>query len=233
MNILAIDTTTTNASVSIQKENNIFYNEINNPITHSEKLLPLIDKTLKEANISLKDVSLLACLNGPGSFTGIRIGLSTIKAFSQVNETPIFSISSLEAIAYLAFLSNSSKTDGYYVSMLDAKNGRVYYAIYELDSNHIMTACIKIGNDILDTALSSLSFPSQKTIYFAGNLGEEMCKTIQKQYPNSSFFSCYPTASDLIQIYHLQKNPITYNAYQLNAIYARPSQAERIKNETH
>lgn len=233
MNILAIDTTTTNASVSIQKENNIFKNEINNPITHSEKLLPLIDKTLKEANMNLKDVSLLACLNGPGSFTGIRIGLSTIKAFSQVNETPIFSISSLEAIAYLAYLSNPSKEDGYYVSMLDAKNGRVYYSIYELDNNHLMTPYIKIGNDMLDTALSSLSFSSQKTICFAGNLGDEMCKTIQKYYPNSSFFSCYPTASDLIQIYHLQKNPTTYNAYQLNAIYARPSQAERIKNETH
>lgn len=104
MNILAIDTTTKTASVSVKTNNNIYTDSIQNEITHSEKLLPLIDKVLTNSKLNLKDISMLACINGPGSFTGIRIGLSTIKAFSQVQNINIFSINSLELLAYSTML---------------------------------------------------------------------------------------------------------------------------------
>ena len=84
MNILSIDTTTKVAGVSLQYNNEITKKSLSNEVTHSEKLLPLIDEILNENNISLKDIDMYACINGPGSFTGIRIGLSTLKAFSFV-----------------------------------------------------------------------------------------------------------------------------------------------------
>ena len=84
MNILSVDTTTKEASVSLRCDKTTVTNSIKNEITHSEKFLPLIDKTLKESKLSLKDIDKFALLNGPGSFTGIRISLATIKAFCQV-----------------------------------------------------------------------------------------------------------------------------------------------------
>ena len=63
MNVLAIDTTTKTASVSIKNDNTLFMDKVENEITHSEKLLPLIDKVLNEANIKISDISTLACIN--------------------------------------------------------------------------------------------------------------------------------------------------------------------------
>ena len=91
MNILAIDTTTRNACVCLKYKDEVIEKNIENNITHSEKLLPLIDDVLTEKNITLDDIDMFFAINGPGSFTGIRIGLATIKAFAQVKEKKIFS----------------------------------------------------------------------------------------------------------------------------------------------
>ena len=99
MNILGIDTTTKTASCTILKEDKYFTKEITNEVTHSEKLLPIIHETLKENKLTLDNIDMFATINGPGSFTGIRIGLATIKAFAQVKDIDIFSISSIDLIA--------------------------------------------------------------------------------------------------------------------------------------
>ena len=90
MNILAIDTTTKKASVALKVQDKIIIKEIDNEITHSEKLLPLLDSVLKEANLMLKDIDLFVCVQGPGSFTGLRIGIATIKALAKVTQKPIY-----------------------------------------------------------------------------------------------------------------------------------------------
>ena len=102
MKILAISTSSSNASVSLL-ENDTVIKELNNTNerTHSEKLMPLIDELLKNCNISLSDIDLIACDVGPGSFTGIRIGVATVKAIAEVNQIPIAQCSSLEALSYI------------------------------------------------------------------------------------------------------------------------------------
>ena len=117
MNILGIDTTTKSASCSVLYNNNYYTKSVSNEITHSEKLLPIIDKTLNEANLNLDNIDLFATINGPGSFTGIRIGLATIKAFSQVKDIDIFSISSIDLISYVAF-KKSNEQEKYILSYL-------------------------------------------------------------------------------------------------------------------
>ena len=89
MNILGIDTTTKSASCTILKENEYYTKEVTNEITHSEKLLPIIHETLKENNLTLDNIDMFATINGPGSFTGLRIGISTVKAFSDVTKIPV------------------------------------------------------------------------------------------------------------------------------------------------
>lgn len=73
-------------------------------------MLPLIDEALKENNLSLNDIDMYSCINGPGSFTGIRIGLSTLKAFSFVDNKKIFSMSSLDLLSYVAYVNSKYYT---------------------------------------------------------------------------------------------------------------------------
>ena len=85
MKILAIDTSSKICSVSILEDNDVIIEKhTNDEKTHSQNLMPLVDEIFKESNLSLDDMGLLSCCLGPGSFTGIRIGIATIKAFADV-----------------------------------------------------------------------------------------------------------------------------------------------------
>lgn len=116
-----------------KKEKELYTDKIENEITHSEKLLPLIDKVLQNANLKISEVNKLACINGPGSFTGIRIGLATIKAIAQVKNLDIFSINSLELIAYTTFVKKGLQNNTNIISIISTNNDRVFivYIIYQ------------------------------------------------------------------------------------------------------
>ena len=160
MIILSISTSTNICSVCLGNENTIIKElSINDAKTHSENLMPLIDKLLKTTNYSLKDISYLACDVGPGSFTGIRIGIATIKAISEVHNIPIVPISSLQALSY-----NANISDGLICSMIDARNENIYYCIF--DKNHLPIQDLKAEH--IDDALNCLSKLNNK-ITFVGN----------------------------------------------------------------
>lgn len=234
MNILAVDTTTKDASVSLKTGGAILSYDINNEITHSEKLLPLIDKTLTNAGLTLKDIDKFALINGPGSFTGIRIGLSTLKAFSHTLDKDIFSISSLELIALSSYLKNKFEDEKYIATLIDAKNDRVYYSVYKVNFNNNnklnIENLMEIKNDIIDDALEAIKDALEKynlkleDIVFAG--------TAESKPNDLKFHEFYPTTEDLLEVMEKLESPekYTYNAFNLKAIYARPSQAERVKN---
>jgi len=97
LKILAIETSSPNCSVAILDDDNIIKELfIDNPKTHSEKLMPLIKEVLDTSNISLQSIDLLVCGIGPGSFTGVRIGIATIKAFSFALNIPAVGVQSEE-----------------------------------------------------------------------------------------------------------------------------------------
>lgn len=230
MNILGIDTTTKSASCSIFHNNNYYTKSISNEITHSEKLLPIIHETLKENNLTLDNIDMFATINGPGSFTGIRIGLATIKAFAQVKEIDIFSISSIDLISYVAF-KNSNQNEKYILSLIDARNNRVYYGLNKLVKNDngkiIIEKVMDVNNDLIEDALKNIQY---KDIIIAGDCVDKF-KDILSPISNN-LFNLYPTTEDLIQCYLEieNSNNYMYNAYNLDALYARPSQAERMSN---
>lgn len=235
MNILAVDTTTKSASVSVKTENSLYIDKVENEVTHSEKLLPLIDKVLIDANIDISKITNFACINGPGSFTGIRIGLATVKALAQVKNLDIFSINSLELIAYLTFLKcNVNKAN--IISIISTNNDRVFYAVYELEKceNKIKISSLSpIENDFIDEAVSNLdSF--YKTNSGAWGIGGNCVNRFEDLLLkfDCNKFDFYPDTNDCINVMDLvyDKNNYTFNAYSLKATYARPSQAERMKN---
>ena len=101
MKILAVDTSSKLCSVAILEDTNLIKKlELDNGLTHSETLMPLIKQLLNECELSLNDIDLLVSDIGPGSFTGIRIGVSTCKAFSDSLNIPCVGVSSLEVLAY-------------------------------------------------------------------------------------------------------------------------------------
>ena len=127
MKILAIDTSSKNAAVAIL-ENQDTIIELNNDDekTHSQKLMPMIDEAFKKSDLSLDDIDLVSCCLGPGSFTGVRIGIATAKAFADSKNIPTVGISSLEALAY------NLNQNGLICSLINANNGNVYAGLFEI-----------------------------------------------------------------------------------------------------
>ena len=100
MKILAIDTSSEICSVAILENDKLIdKNELDNGKTHSENLMPLLDELLKRNSLNIKNIEMLACCVGPGSFTGIRIGVSTIKPIAEVLNIKIATVTSLEVLS--------------------------------------------------------------------------------------------------------------------------------------
>ena len=242
MNILGIDTSTKKANVCLEYNGKTIDKSIDNEITHSEKLLPLIDEVLTSANASLKEIDYFACSAGPGSFTGIRIGIATIKAFAKVANTPIFNVSSLDILAY------AHHTSDYVISILDAKNTRIYYAVYKVknkNSTPYLEKLSEFANDTIDIALDKISsmLSNENTencsINIVGDCTDSykdvFIAKLQNNFENISTYSESLSANILnsmlnnyIQLGIADK--YTQNYLTLDAIYVRPSQAERAKN---
>lgn len=130
MKILAIDTSSKICSVAIL-ENDEVIDELNldDGKTHSENLMPLVDEILNKNNIDIKQIEMLACCVGPGSFTGIRIGVASIKPIAEVLDIKIASVTSLETLA--RNVENEEKI----VSLIDARNNQVYAGIFDKEYN--------------------------------------------------------------------------------------------------
>ena len=130
MKILCIDTSSKLCGVGIfENEKLIDKIELNNGLTHSETLMPILKQILEKNSLVLKDFDLIAVDIGPGSFTGIRIGVATAKAFSDSLTIPCVGIDSLEILAY------QIKEPSIVCSAIDCKNDNCYFALYEFKNN--------------------------------------------------------------------------------------------------
>jgi len=127
MIILAIDTATVSASVAVMDGDAVLY-ETNTTVRrhHGEGLMPMIDHVVTAAGIDLGDIGLFAVTVGPGSFTGLRVGISTVKGLALVNDAPIAAVSTLDALA-----AGAAPLSGSLCALMDAGRGDVYAAFYE------------------------------------------------------------------------------------------------------
>lgn len=131
---LAFDTSSRTAAVAVLKDDEILYDSvINTGLNHSETLMPEIDYALRQVRIKISDINLFACTIGPGSFTGLRIGVSTLKGLMTATGTRAAGVSSLAAVAL-----NPGITSKTICSMIDAGRGQVYVSQFKYDSNKIL-----------------------------------------------------------------------------------------------
>lgn len=173
MKILGIDSSSISCSVGVwDSEKNpkeISGKIINNGLTHSQTLLPMIDEVLKDAQITAKDVDLIAITKGPGSFTGLRIGMATAKGLAAPFDTPCVCVSTLEAIAYTA----CQQHEGVFCAVMDARCNQVYNALFEKHGDELIRICEDraITIEDLNKELKDLN----KSVVLCGD-GVEVCK---------------------------------------------------------
>ncbi len=195
--ILNIETATTNCSVAVAKNGKTLAlkEDYSQGFSHAERLHLYIDEVLKEAGIDSKLLDAIAVSKGPGSYTGLRIGVSSAKGLCFALNKPLISVNTLKSLAMQVHIS-----EGLIIPMLDARRMEVYSAVFDASNTQIR----ETQAEILDEN-SFTEYLNQGKVYFIGN-GVEKSKTIIK-HENAVFVDGkLPSANEM--------SLISYDKYQ-------------------
>ena len=206
--ILCIETSTEICSVALaQGERCAALQECNTNNSHAKNMIPFVEEVLRQANVSKNQLNAIAVGVGPGSYTGLRIGVSTAKGLAYSLDIPVIAISTLECIAepYL------TKAD-HCRPMIDARRMEVFTALYNHDGQLLEEPNAKI----VDEECFAEELTNFKTV-FCGN-GAEKCKEVLGKYPNALFQTDPLSARNMV--------PIAYRKFQAeqfeNVAYFEP-----------
>ena len=227
MKILALDSTADVGTVALCEDKKIIAQiTVNTGNTHSETLLPSVESVLQLSGVQISDVDLFACSTGPGSFTGVRIGVATIKGLAYGKNKTCASISTLEALAH-----NLEGFDGILCPVMNARRSQVYNALFECRGGKITRLCPDraISIEDLDKELSQID----DKIYLCGdgysitqaNLKVTKIEDVPYQL---RLANAYSVAICAIEKY--ERGELVTDT-KLVPIYLRPSQAERERLE--
>lgn len=225
MLILSVDSSSSTATCALVKDDEILGEiNLNNKKQHSVILMDLIDKILKEYDIDINSLDGFVISRGPGSFTGLRIGMATLKGLAFASNKPLTSISTLDALAY-----NVISFNGIICSIMDALRDNVYTCLYKNENNSLIPLikedCLSI--DELTNILKEKNLP----VIFVGDGAIKHKDYLKENLPNYSFapnHSNFPKASSVGELGIKKiKEGIIENIDSINPIYLRKSQAER------
>ena len=194
--ILNLETATTVCSVSLAKDGDLLaLKEQNGEYSHAENLTLFVEDVLRQANIKLSDIDAISVSKGPGSYTGLRIGVSTAKGLCYSLDKPLIAINTLLSLTNAQTASSKSKVESsvLFCPMLDARRMEVYCAIYDAAAN-----CIKeTAAEIIDENSFS-DFLKEHIIYFFGD-GVAKCKSVLSHNKNAVFIdNIFPSAKNMI-----------------------------------
>lgn len=227
MKILAIESSSITASVAFVVDDMLTAEyTINHKKTHSQTLLSMIDEICRMAEVEISSIELIAISNGPGSFTGLRIGSATGKGLGLAHNIPVVSVPTLEAMAY-----NYFGYDKLICPIMDARRGFVYTGVYEWpDGNHFQK---KIEQTIIsiDELIKQLNCFNQDII-FLGDAVEKYKSIIEANMINKFTFAPVHMNTQRAGSVALLGRVLYEKGESMNARdhlpeYLRPSQAER------
>ncbi|PWG05767.1 tRNA (adenosine(37)-N6)-threonylcarbamoyltransferase complex dimerization subunit type 1 TsaB [Polaribacter aquimarinus] len=193
--ILNIETATKNCSVSLARNGEILgIKELNNGnYSHAEVLHPYIVDVVKEANINYNQIDAVAVSKGPGSYTGLRIGVSAAKGLCFAFNKPLISIKTLTSLAHAIVIDN-----GIIVPMLDARRMEVYAAVYNDNYEQIRAIKAEIINEN-----SFSEYLKENKVYFLGD-GAQKCKEVIT-HKNAVFIdSKFPSAEEMAKLSYIK-----------------------------
>lgn len=231
MKILALDSSAICASASIAEDGKMtaVYTQ-KNGLTHSSTLLPMVDSLLKNAILSIDDIDMFAVSAGPGSFTGVRIGVSVIKGLAFGKNKICVPVSTLEA---LAFNAHGMTGDFLVVPVMDARRSQLYNAVFEYSDGKITRLC----EDRLISAaeLEKELAPCKKPVYFFGDGYGIAEKLTLPQKLGTPIIAVEQNAASVAAAaflkYQNAKDKSVFTDKLLRPVYLRASQAEREAEE--
>lgn len=180
-NILLIETSTRVCSVGLICENELKYirEENSQKYSHSSQLTVFIDQIIKESSLSYNSIDAVSVSNGPGSYTGLRIGVSTAKGICFATGKPLIAVSSLESLVFHTIKKSEDEYD-YIIPMIDARRMEVYTAVFDKNASMVT----EINAKIIDKE-SFADVLEKGKILFTGD-GAEKCKEVIS-HPNAVF----------------------------------------------
>ncbi len=223
MRILAFESSAVSASVALTEDEKLIAQSFQNcGLTHSRTLLPMAEALLQNCGVSLASVDALAVAQGPGSFTGVRIGVAAIKGLALGADKPCIGVSTLEAMAY-----GARALGGQLCCVMDARAGQVYNALFAIEDGGPRRLCADRA-----LRLTALGEEIGQTPYFLVGDGAELCYNTLKETCSglrlappelryATGFGVAAAAMPLLRAGH------TCTPQQLDAFYLRRPQAER------
>lgn len=226
MKILSCECSAKSASCAISEGGKILASSfVNVPLTHSQTLLPMISGMLLSSKTDINDIGAFAISAGPGSFTGVRIGISAVKGMALPKNAPCISVSTLEAIAY-----NFSGQDALICAVMDARCRQVYTALFRVKNGKVKRLCedkaVSIDSLAEEIRKSRVKCPiiiagDGAQVFFPAVSGKKGAVLAQED-------SLYQKATGVaLCATEKYKKGETVSAEQLLPIYLRLPQAER------
>lgn len=222
MKILALDTSSMTATVAILDDNKLIGEyTLNHKKSHSQKLMPMIDELIKSCDLTPNEIDVFAVSLGPGSFTGLRIGIATMTAMAQALDKTVVGVPTLEALAF-----NLHNTQGLVCPIIDAQRDLVYTGVYEwIDGEMVEVMQQQVLS--IDELINMLK-KEEKKVFFVGDALDKFYNILKENLgnqfnvPPTKFL--IPTASSVGEVakLKLEKGIIS----DITPIYMRKSAAE-------
>ena len=227
MKILSLDSTAIVSTVAITENEKLLAQfSINNGNTHSETLLPMVEAVMKHSKTEMDEIGLFVSSNGPGSFTGVRIGSATVKGLAFDRNVPCIDVSTLEALAF-----NLRGFNGILCPVMNARRNQVYNALFRWADGTLirLTPDRAISIEELQEELVSIGEP----VYLSGDGYDITLKGFDRITPEFTpevlrHQNAYSVARCGLAAY---KRGEAKTDLTIAPTYLRPSQAERERNE--
>lgn len=230
MLILALDTTSLTASAALWRDEVMVAQYfLNSGHTHSTTLLPMIKHMMETSGVSLDDVDLLACAVGPGSFTGIRIGIATLKGLCVGKNVPCVGVSSLEAMAY-----GMRGVDGIVCPVINARRTQFYSSLFRVKNG--MVSRLSEDDIVLGADLDSVLSPYDEAVYLVGDgygAAREFITHKHLKYTPELYRwpTAFAVADAAANIWNDASDKSVFTQDSISPVYLRKTQAEREREE--
>ena len=227
MRILGFESSAKSASVALCDENGLISQYFQNSgLTHSRTLLPMAEDMLKNLSLTLEDIDLIAVAHGPGSFTGVRIGVSAVKGLAWAADKPVCGVSSLLAMAYNGV---AAAEDSIICCTMDARRGQFYNALFIMRDGIPVRLCEDraIGTSKLVEDIEN----QKKSVYIVGD-GAGMCYNALENLDIRAILAPEPVRyQSAWGVCMAARREPQQSVHELLPVYLRLSQAERERQE--
>lgn len=228
MKILAVDTSANTATVCVSEDDKLLAEEIvNHKKTHSQTLMTMIDNALKSCDTDISEIDVFAVANGPGSFTGLRIGVSAVKGMAHALDKPVIEISTLEGMAYNLFMC-----ENIICPIMDARRAQVYNGVYTWENGEFLTLSTPRALAIEECVEDVKKY--NKKVIFLGDGVPVHKEYIKEQMGKNAVFappSCNAQRASSLASIAFGKLEEKKSCYEVTPFYLRKPQAEREREE--